>query len=573
MGWTKNLKVAYKIIGMVIVAVLAMITIGYTGYSYLVQSNQGMDVMYNRTMQGSLHLEEMQTTLRLVQTRSLQVLASHKQEMIADGKNNVSKAIAEYEKIWAVYEPIGQQVPESAEKLAETKKAFEEFKVFSIKEMELVQAGQQEEAVNVWESEAGRHAKDNIRDRLKQLQAIANAHAENIYQENAEATQAAVRTMVIKTVIALVVLLFAAVMLIRTIREPLVQMMKFCSRLGEGDFRLLPRNINRGDEFGKTVDVLVDMREKLNALMKGIANSTEQIAASSEELTASSQQAAQASTQSAASVTNAAAAVVEQQKEVKGATLSIDQVADSVQAFRSQAALVAEHSASAARQASDGAGAIDGSVAQIKSVAATVRESAEIVDKLGESSQEIGQIVDTISNIAAQTNLLALNAAIEAARAGEAGRGFAVVAEEVRKLAEESSTAAQKISELINGIQAETSKAVASMQQGRTAVITGAESVEGLREVFAKINVLVNNVSEQVTAMSQGVDRVAANASTVTDNITSINAQGMAVAEEMQNVSAATEEQSASAEEIASASDALAKLASEQQASLQRFKF
>ena len=86
MGWTKNLKVAYKIIGMVIVAVLAMITIGYTGYSYLVQSNQGMDVMYNRTMQGSLHLEEMQTTLRLVQTRSLQVLASHKQEMIADGK-------------------------------------------------------------------------------------------------------------------------------------------------------------------------------------------------------------------------------------------------------------------------------------------------------------------------------------------------------------------------------------------------------------------------------------------------------------------------------------------------------
>lgn len=573
MGWTKNLKVAYKIIGMVIVAVLAMITIGYTGYSYLVQSNQGMDVMYNRTMQGSLHLEEMQTTLRLVQTRSLQVLASHKQEMIADGKNNVSKAIAEYEKIWAVYEPIGQQVPESAEKLAETKKAFEEFKVFSIKEMELVQAGQQEEAVNVWESEAGRHAKDNIRDRLKQLQAIANAHAENIYQENAEATQAAVRTMVIKTVIALVVLLFVAVMLIRTIREPLVQMMKFCSRLGEGDFRLLPRNINRGDEFGKTVDVLVDMREKLNALMKGIANSTEQIAASSEELTASSQQAAQASTQSAASVTNAAAAVVEQQKEVKGATLSIDQVADSVQAFRSQAALVAEHSASAARQASDGAGAIDGSVAQIKSVAATVRESAEIVDKLGESSQEIGQIVDTISNIAAQTNLLALNAAIEAARAGEAGRGFAVVAEEVRKLAEESSTAAQKISELINGIQAETSKAVASMQQGRTAVITGAESVEGLREVFAKINVLVNNVSEQVTAMSQGVDRVAANASTVTDNITLINAQGMAVAEEMQNVSAATEEQSASAEEIASASDALAKLASEQQASLQRFNF
>ena len=85
----------------------------------------------------------------------------------------------------------------------------------------------------------------------------------------------------------------------------------------------------------------------------------------------------------------------------------------------------------------------------------TVSRSAQVVTKLGENSKEIGQIVETISGIAGQTNLLALNAAIEAARAGEQGKGFAVVAEEVRKLAEQSKAAAERIANLIEGIQKE----------------------------------------------------------------------------------------------------------------------
>ena len=85
---------------------------------------------------------------------------------------------------------------------------------------------------------------------------------------------------------------------------------------------------------------------------------------------------------------------------------------------------------------------------------------------LGDRSQEVGQIVDTISGIAGQTNLLALNAAIEAARAGEQGRGFAVVAEEVRKLAEQSQEAAKHIADLISHIQADTEDAVQAMQEG-----------------------------------------------------------------------------------------------------------
>ena len=203
----------------------------------------------------------------------------------------------------------------------------------------------------------------------------------------------------------------------------------------------------------------------------------------------------------------------------------------------------------------------------------TVQETAELVDKLGERSKEIGMIVDTISGIAGQTNLLALNAAIEAARAGEHGRGFAVVAEEVRKLAEQSQTAAQQIADLIGAIQTDTGSAVAAMQAGRTAVVEGAQSVEGLRLGFDNIQHLIEQVSAKVQAMSASVAGVSREAENIAHEMQNIDEGAKRVADEMQSVSAASEEQSASSDEIAAASNSLAKLATDMQNELKKFQF
>jgi methyl-accepting chemotaxis protein len=173
--------------------------------------------------------------------------------------------------------------------------------------------------------------------------------------------------------------------------------------------------------------------------------------------------------------------------------------------------------------AAQGVQIVQSVVSEIEGIAQTVNQSAVAVEALGQQSQQISAIVDTIKEIADQTNLLALNAAIEAARAGESGRGFAVVADEVRKLAERTAKSTQEISGMIDAILSDTTIAVTSMKQGVERVATGVEQAQlagqtisqvqqqsrQVVDAVSEITVALREQSAASTEIAQNVERIA----------------------------------------------------------------
>ena len=572
MQFMNNLKVAYKLLILSIIAAIGMAFIGFFGFTAIENAQNDMTHLYQVNVTGLVHLGNARQGMRSAQTMTV-IMTTVKDDpaRMKDLQGKYDDALKTTDENLEAFNKASGGVGDTAEKYAKVAKDWAKLKEGLNASVKQSQSGNQAEAQAIYNQNsqvAAAVAKD-----LANLADEAAKAAEAIDQANDEDSDAAQRNMVILSVITLVILVLASLWITKEITSPLQRMMGICQKLRDGDFRINRNLVARGDEFGAMEHAIDEVCDTLNKLMRQISKSSEQLAASSEELTASAGQSAQASDQVAQNVTTSAGAVMEQQQLLQDMKESVDNSNKAVKNLGTAAGAVTNEAKSANDQAADGTKAIEFAVEQILSAEAIVKESADTVNKLGQSSQEIGQIVETISGIAGQTNLLALNAAIEAARAGEQGRGFAVVAEEVRKLAEESQNAAQQITDLIRGIQNNTDAAVSSMEKGSTAVRAGSASVEKLRETFQAINVASNGVVERAQNMINELQAVSEDTRNINEKSVRIAGKGDEVSQEMESVSAASQEQSASATEIADASQSLANLAQELQTSLQKFQF
>ncbi len=572
MRWINDIRVSFKILILAVIAAVALLFVGYTGYSMLDQANYRMSKMYNQKLKNLQSVDEMKYLMRDMQTHELNLADSKDAAVQQKNIKTIESINSRFHDTMDAYMDNVKGIDGVSERIDAASKAWDGLYKTGKQIESLVKEGKNDEARELYFKD-GQANSSAAGKPIKELQKMTIDNAEEVYQRNLSKAGDATRNMILEGILALVVLVGTALWISREITRPLHEMQKTCENLKNGDFRLVEHTVTRGDEFGDMAATIAEMQVSLNRLMHNTNDSASQIAAASEELSASSVQSAQASAQVAESVQRAADAVQAQEGEVEKGTQAVTEANDSVGKMHHQAERVAAHAQEAYERADKGSEAVAGSVARIKSVETTVQQSAQIVDKLGKSSQEIGTIVETIGSIAEQTNLLALNAAIEAARAGEHGRGFSVVADEVRKLAEESAQAAQKIADLITAIQKDTAAAVSSMQDGSQAVADGAASVESLRQSFEEIRVFVDGVSKEANAMAAEIKKVNDGTNNISNQMQQIDAQGTTVSSEMENVSAATEEQSASAGEIATASESLSKLAQELTESLQKFQY
>ncbi|MBB5325411.1 methyl-accepting chemotaxis protein [Anoxybacillus tepidamans] len=356
------------------------------------------------------------------------------------------------------------------------------------------------------------------------------------------------------------------------ISKPVIALSEIAKRVASGDLTRNEIVIKNRDEIGELATAFNQMMEYLRTIIQQVSANAEQVAASSEQLTASAEQTSKATEQIAATMQNMSLGMDKQVQSVEEQGKTVHEMSNDVQRVTERTQNVAAIADSTLQKAVEGSEIVQTAVIQMNSINDTITNLSNVVQTLGERSEQIGNIIEIITGIAEQTNLLSLNAAIEAARAGEHGRGFAVVADEVRKLAEQSAQSAQQVSALIASIQQETKEAVQSMEMATKEVTDGIVVIHTAGQSFTQIKDAIHEVVAQVQEVSSAVQKMSSGTKQIVQSMQLIHEIAKSAAAGTQEVSVTTEEQLASMQEIAASAMALSSMAESLQQLIQKFK-
>ncbi len=364
------------------------------------------------------------------------------------------------------------------------------------------------------------------------LQASVDSNAKIFYQSIDDAKDGVARVIfnsIILFVLAVLIGVALSYFMIRSIRNPIIEMTGGADKYAQGDFTEEIK-VKSSDEVGELAQSFNGMARQLRTFIADIAANAQTLAAHSEELAASAEEIS-ATVEEEASMTNEVASMAE--KGLENAGLTVDESRKVVEVAKT------------------GGKTVKQTINKINSISESSDKVNESIQNLGELSAKIGNITDVITGIADQTNLLALNAAIEAARAGDQGRGFAVVAEEVRKLAEQSASAAKEISQLIGQIQSGVDVAVQAIGQSSVEV---KEGVQLASEAGDALGSIINAINQNIAFVEE-----------ITQSATQIS-------EGTQQLSAGSEQIASTIQQIAGATQQLAEIANKVQSSVEQFK-
>ena len=286
-------------------------------------------------------------------------------------------------------------------------------------------------------------------------------------------------------------------------QEAIIRLLDEMEGLADGD---LTAHATVTEDFtGAIADAMNYTIDQLRSLVSAINKTVDQVSLSSTETLSTASELAQASRNQASEITEASTAISDMAQSIEEVSSNANETSD-----------MAQESVAIAKS---GADIVRNSIHAMDTIREQIQETSKRIKRLGESTQEIGDIVGLINDISDQTNILALNAAIQATMAGEAGRGFAVVSDEVQRLAERSGSAAKQIEGLVKTIQTDTNQAVISMESSTAEVVSGARLAQDAGVALERIEAVSNDVAGLITNISDSARQQAASAGQVTDTM------------------------------------------------------
>ncbi|MEA4846275.1 MAG: methyl-accepting chemotaxis protein [Clostridiaceae bacterium] len=561
-----KLTIGKKIsLGFIMVIVIFSLSTLYT-YNTIKDLNEGYKKLINEITESVMLAEGMKAdTLEKVQYLSQFIITGDKKNFDSISEVNISFNEKEYK----------------LEKLLDTDESKNALKELSennyeynnlVEEIKALLENKEDGKVMELMSGKGTQIVEDISMSADTIVRLAEVSLDKGTEEQLGKGEAIIANLLFLTAVTIIISILLSFYISGVVSKPVAKLSAVAEKVAEGNLTGEGIHIRNKDEIGDLAQSFNKMLSNLKSVVDKTMQSSYEVAASSKELMAGSETASSASEQILSSVQNASGGIQNQKFSIDSISSAMEETSAEIQQIAANMQQVSSNAQGLNELSDRGYKALGAVIEQMEKISTSSKESVNAVKSLETMSQKVQTIISMITDVSSQTNLLALNAAIEAARAGEQGRGFSVVAEEVRKLAEQSGSAAKEISDTIKAMNGQIESIVSIIEDEALKVNTGTEVVSQANSSFEEISKGVGSILSQVQEISSATQQITSGIEQVVAATGEIMEAAANNSASMEEVSLAIEEQTASMEKISDKASALAELAAELEATVSVFK-
>lgn len=400
---------------------------------------------------------------------------------------------------------------------------------------------------------------------------IAIILEEKLQGENQQALKTAYITIIF-ILINILIYIYIAISISRGITKPIKDIISSFSKDPQGKIKIQPIAISSNDEIGLLANTMNDFSLQMKTMVENLSASSASLAGMAVDMNRVLETVSSASDQVNLTIENIAHSTTDQAENTQNISISIKQIVDLIEKNSGQIMDLYDSSQVAESEKDQGQVIIQKLLIETESTTQNIREISELINKSNESAIDIETASDMIESIADQTNLLALNASIEAARAGEAGKGFAVVAEEIRKLAEQSSSFTNEIRNIIGVLKENSQNTVHSIAQVNDVVLVQSDYILKTESKFQSISTAIDSLKQSAHKLKASFDTINTNAKLIEHTVLSLSEISQDNAASTQEASANLEQQNASINQILAESEKLSQIAGLLESQIESFE-